>query len=215
MYLSRLTLNPRSRRVQREMVEPYQMHRTLMRSFPSGMDRQEERVLFRVDADTRAGKLALLVQSTLRPEWGWLGGDGARGYVLEPPETKRLDLPLAPGQVLAFRLLGNPTVKRRFADGAHKRVGLYRADEQEQWLKRKGEQGGFRVLSVRVSEQGSIVGPIDRDGVRHNLRLLTVRFDGILQVVDPGQLAQTVRRGVGSGKGLGCGLLSLGPARSP
>ena len=35
MYLSRLILNPRSRRVQRELAEPYEMHRSLMKAFPA------------------------------------------------------------------------------------------------------------------------------------------------------------------------------------
>ena len=33
MYLSRLLLNPRSRQVQRETADPYNLHKTIMQAF--------------------------------------------------------------------------------------------------------------------------------------------------------------------------------------
>jgi CRISPR system Cascade subunit CasE len=214
MYLSRLILNPRSRRVQREIAEPYQMHRSLMRSFPDDLDREQERVLFRVDTDPRSGAIAVLLQSTLEPRWGWLENGGSSDYLLPPgihqnPATKPFDPHLAVGQVLAFRLRANPTVKRKFDTGDHKRVGLYGEEEQLAWLERKGEQGGFRLLSARTSGQPDVGGKIRRDSDTHQLKLLAVQFDGLLQVTDPDLLRETVRQGIGSGKGLGFGLLSL------
>jgi len=81
MYLSQLILNPRSRRVQRELAEPYQLHRSLMRAFPDDLPPGTERILFRVDEHPRLGVPALLVQSLTLPDWTWLGEDaGARGY---------------------------------------------------------------------------------------------------------------------------------------
>jgi len=216
MYLSRLILNPHNRRVQREVAEPYQMHRSIMRAFPDDLAKGAERVLFRLET-ARTGALTLLVQSLTLPDWSWLAEPEARGYLLpvgEPnPAVKSFDLNLAPGQVLAFRLRANPTVKRRFDEETHKRVGLYREEEQIEWLKHKGEQGGFRVLSVRISNQDAVNGYIRRDEERHKLKLLAVQFDGLLQVTDPDRLCDAVRQGVGSGKGLGFGLLSL--ARPP
>jgi len=38
-----------------------------------------------------------------------------------------------------------------------------------------------------------------------------VRFDGTLEVTEPEIFLETVRQGIGSGKGLGFGLLSLAP----
>jgi CRISPR system Cascade subunit CasE len=213
MYLSRLTLNPRNRRAQRELAEPYQMHRTLMRSFPDDMDRENDRVLFRVETNPRTGVPTVLLQSTLEPRWGWLTNDGARDYLLQPPETKTFDLQLASGQVLAFRLRANPTVKRRREkdDGSLRAVRdpLYGEEEQIKWLERKAEQGGFRLLSVRSQNAPDVRGWAHHDDARHKLKLFAVRFDGLLQVTDPGRLRETVQRGVGSGKGLGFGLLSL------
>jgi CRISPR system Cascade subunit CasE len=222
MYLSRLILNPRSRRVRKEIADAYQMHRSLMRGFPDGLAEGEERVLFRVDTHPRAGVPVLLVQSLAPPGWAWLAEPGARDYLLpedrlppgvdDNPAGKPFDLELTPGQVLAFRLRANPTVKRRFNEKDHKRVGLYREEEQVEWLTRKGDRGGFRVLSAHASRETVVGGTIHREQETHKLNLLAVRFDGLLQVTDPARLRETVRQGVGSGKGLGFGLLSLAPA---
>jgi CRISPR system Cascade subunit CasE len=215
MYLSRLILNLRNRRVQHELAEPYQMHRSIMRSFPDELAAGEERVLWRVDDHPQLGAM-LLVQSRDAPDWTWLAEDSARGYLLpinQPnPAIKPFELKLATGQTFKFRLRANPTVKRRFADSNdHKRVGLYEEGEQVQWLQRKASDAGFRILSVNVVREGQSAGRKSQDGQVHRLTLLAVRFDGLLQVIDPDALVEAVRTGIGSAKGLGFGLLSLAP----
>jgi CRISPR system Cascade subunit CasE len=212
MYLSRLILNPRSRRIQRELAEPYQMHKSLMRAFPDDLKEGDERVLFRLEPG-RDGALILLVQSWTLPNWTFLAEPEARGYLLpvsEPnPAIKSFDLNLVAGQVLAFRLRANPTVKRRFNEKDHKRVGIYDEQKQLAWLQRKGELGGFRLVSARTGGQEDVGGKIKHDEETHALKLAAVQFDGLLQVTDPDRLRETVRQGIGSGKGLGFGLLSL------
>jgi CRISPR system Cascade subunit CasE len=217
MYLSRLILNPRARRAQRELANPYELHRTLMRAFADDLKKGDERVLFRQEPG-RNGTPTLLVQSWTRPDWSYLAGPEFRGYLLpvgEPnPAVKSFDLDLAADRVLAFRLRANPTVKRRFSEKDHKRVGIYDEQEQFAWLKRKGELGGFRIISARSGGQEDVGGKIKRDKETHALKLAAVQFDGLLQVTDPQRLREAVRRGVGSGKGLGFGLLSLAPPRN-
>lgn len=219
MYLSRLVLNPRNRRVQRELARPYEMHRSIMRAFPDGLRSGEERVLWRVDEHPRLG-VTLLVQSWGVPDWSWLAEESARGYLLpvgEPnPAVKSYDLRLTAGQMLTFRLRANPTKRlgKGVGDDHGKRVGIYREEEQIAWLTRKGEQHGFRVVQVQVSRDGKIKDSdaIHREDGTHKLELLSVQFDGILQVTDPEKLVSAVQNGIGSGKGFGFGLLSLAPA---
>ena len=112
MYLSRLTLNPRTRRVQRELANPYELHRTLLRAYPDAL-LKTERILYRVETDPRSGVPAVLLQSHARPDWAWLGEPGARDYLLAAPQTKAFELTLTPGQLLAFRLRANPTARRQ------------------------------------------------------------------------------------------------------
>jgi CRISPR system Cascade subunit CasE len=216
MYLSRLILDPRNRRVQREVANPYQMHKSLMRAFPDDLQKGQERVLFRLEAG-RSGALTLLVQSWDLPDWSWLAEPEARGYLLpvgEPnPAVKSFDLKPTAGQVLAFRLRANPTVKHWYPDEKGekrpKRIGIYDEKARIEWLERKGEQGGFRLLSARTSGQENVERTIERQGKKHPLKFAAVQFDGLLQVTDPGRLHDAVRQGVGSAKGFGFGLLSL------
>jgi CRISPR system Cascade subunit CasE len=218
MYLSRLILNPRSRRVQSEIADRYQLHRSIMGAFPDHLGADEERVLFRLDQDTRSGDLTLLVQSWTLPDWSWLAEPNARDYLrpvsVPNPALKEFQLDLASGQTLAFRLRGNPTARRRLPDGSKKRVGLQREEEQLEWLERKAERNGFRIRSVRTSHQAKAYGQIYQNGDKHRLTFFSVQFDGLLRVEDAEQLEEAVRSGIGSGKAFGFGLLSLAPPRT-
>lgn len=213
MYLSRLVLNPHSRQVQSELARPYEMHRTLLRAFPDDLAQGAERVLFRVDTHPRSGIPTVLAQSWLEPDWSCLPATGYLAAVEtgDNPAVKPVALTLHAGQLLAFRLRANPTqrLSRSLPRGMDKskRVGLYKADEQLAWLARKGTQHGFRVVQAAISGQERI------DDPRQGLKLLSVQFDGLLQVTDPQALTAAVATGIGSGKAFGFGLLSLAPAR--
>lgn len=203
IYLSRLLLNPRSRQVQAELRDPYQMHRTLSRAFADDKDEYAQaRCLFRVDESPNEPDLCLLVQSRLRPNWDRLMV--ADRYLVAPPEIKEVDLSFSVGQMLAFRFRANPTVRRE-----GKRLGLYRDEERLTWLARKGELHGFRPCQVAVRKEDTLR-PSAATG--HEATLNAVRFDGTLFVTDPGKFLEALEGGIGSGKGFGFGLLSLGCA---
>jgi len=213
MYLSRLILNPRSRRVQSEAASPYELHRTVMRAFPDHLQPGKERVLYRLDQSRRGLVLSLLVQSLHPPDWSWLDDPGARGMLAPSegpnPEVKPFHPAFHRGQVLVFRLRANPTVKRSVGDGRKVRCGLYKREEQRAWLERKAEQGGFALLRLETRQEGIRKALIHREEESHALKLLSVRYDGLLRVTDPERLLETLKCGIGSGKGLGFGLLSL------
>jgi CRISPR system Cascade subunit CasE len=220
IYLSQLTLNPRSRQVQSELRDPYEMHRTLAKAFGDDKEQWEEaRCLFRVE-DER-GALRVLVQSRCEPQWERLSV--RHDYWLGPPRCKEFAPALQAGQVLAFRLRANPTVKR---DG--KRQGLYREEERTAWLHKKGQSHGFALLEVRVRDLGQEHQKQREDGSNfripqlqfgirnhqqenhtHHARFSAAQFDGILRVTDPKALVNAIESGIGSAKGFGFGLLSL------
>jgi CRISPR system Cascade subunit CasE len=210
MYLSQLILDPRARRVQREIGNPYELHRTLMNAFPNKVEGGPGRVLYRLEPAGRAGngELVLLVQSDKAPDWDQL--DEPQGYRLPDGVTnpKVFNPTFLADRQLRFRLRANPTVKR-----AGKRQGLYRDEEQLDWLRRKAEENGFRVLNVNLTGEGKQAGVIRHpDEKPRPLTHLAVRFDGLLQVTDPAAFLKALRGGIGSGKGFGFGLLSLAPA---
>jgi CRISPR system Cascade subunit CasE len=92
-------------------------------------------------------------------------------------------------------------------------VELRREEDQLGWLRRKGEQGGFEVLGVRVQGQEKEQGRRRRHGGEESsLTLAAVLFDGHLRITDAEKFFHySLRRGLGPGKAYGLGLLSLAP----
>ncbi len=217
MYLSKLTLNQRNRQVMSDLARPYEMHRTLLSVLPDGGVHQPRNgenahgILFRVDQQLQTGVHHVLVQSNNQPSWTQLEAkQDARSepYLLCTVESKNIAPFFQLGQQLGFRLLANPT-KRLSADKGNKgkRIGLYKVEEQIEWLERKAQQHGFEVHSALPSRQDH-----SQDRV-HKLEFFSVQFDGILQVTDPVAFLTAVQAGIGSGKAFGFGLLSLAPVR--
>lgn len=240
IYLSRLIINPRNAQVRSELARPYEMHRTLLRAFPEGKfgisrDKKDTTgVLFRVDENPRDNVLAVLVQSKIAPDWSFLNDlRDRRGHLyLLPasmigdgksnPAVTEFDLSkkLAVGQTLSFRLRANPTKRLGKAAGKDegKRVGIYKEEEQRQWLREKLEgnghrqsTGGFHLLGAQISREGKIENPkaINRADQSHDLKLFAVQFDGVIRVVDKDKATRSIEQGIGSAKGFGFGLLSI------
>lgn len=234
LYLSRLSLDARERVVRRELADCQTLHQRLLMAFPQrqvyeGGAREAFGLLYRVEATTDEGRVPVLVQSCVAPEWSRLPPeyllpewDAAGGYAVRP--LAAFHDQLGDGMGLRFRLRANPT--RRVAtpgDPLHgKRVELQREEEQLAWLARKGGVGGFRLLDVRTAagvadtraNHGSnVIGhrPKEREGRRH-MTFGSVLFEGRLAITDANQFRATLATGIGSGKAYGFGLLSVAPA---
>lgn len=221
MVLSRLMLNTRHKRTQSELARPYELHRTILSGFRAGLQ-EGERVLYRVEPDDRYSLVTIIVQSQTMPDWRHL--EDVPHYLLHAPESKPIELALAVGQVLAFRLRANPTTKKKThqKEGDTKdypngiRLGIAKEEEQLAWLNRKAAACGFQVLQAQVRPDGLQVGrkTVEVKGQpkqSYTMTHLAVQFDGLLQVIDPDLLAATVRAGIGAAKSFGFGLLSLAP----
>lgn len=229
MYLSRLILNPRSRQVQHELADPYELHRTISRAFPDGVFKAERtednatNILFRVDLHPRTRIPTLLVQSRQQPIWGFLSTE-KKDYLLgendlpldvENPAVKEMNLQLHEGQTLAFRLRANPTVKKdREGKKQGRRVGLIREEDQQKWLEGKLESAGAALVSVNIVNEQFTRGKLFVEKEKEKrMNFLSVQFEGVLQVKNPDEFASTIFTGFGSAKGLGFGLLSLARAQ--
>lgn len=201
MYLTRLTLDVRSRTVRRDLGSAYEMHRTLARAFAPDETSPPERFLWRLETMGVAwGQPVVLVQSALPGRWVAL--TDMPGYLPRPPEEKTVELAdlVREGLRMRFRLLANPTATRN-----GKRYGLPGDQDQLAWLSRQGERHGFRV-------EAAVVTAHDLINSRKEGKPLTIQrvlYDGYLAVADSGLLSHALVAGIGPAKAFGCGLLSV------
>ncbi len=203
MYLSRLQLNT-SRAAVGWASNPYRVHQRLMKACDG-----DPRLLFRIE-DTPEGGTQILVQSQVKPNWQLAFADLA---VLRcPPEFKPFDLSLQAGRLYRFRLLANPTVKKKSDDDKPYRLGLTQEADQLAWLTRKLEGAGVKLASCVVMPRGLQHSDKSLAKDEHAATHLAVLFEGVLQAQDPERLEAVVESGIGSAKGFGFGLLSLAPA---
>lgn len=224
MILSRLFLDPWRREVRRDLADCRQMHRTVMSVFPAVppgvIDRRRHfGVLYRIEEDRRSGRIGLLVQSAVKPDWIRLPDN----YLLagEPPSTKELTAAfnaIRAGMILRFFLRANPTVSRGGTTKAEREQGIAKRnakrhflvgpEAQADWLRAKSRQGGFDLLTVESRE--GIACRLDGKDSAGQFRYAD--FYGLLRVRDAEAFRQALCLGIGPEKSYGCGLLSIAPA---
>jgi len=207
LYLSRLDLNLQSAAARQDLLDPYQMHRTVLQAFDAS--RRAAGALFRLEA--AATGAVVLVQSWQEPDWSCLPGDYLRGPDGGVPDVavKVWRPRFAHAQLLRFRLRANPTFKR-----GRRRLAWLHEGEQLAWLQRQGERSGFTVLQTQLASEGFVrMAPPGRR--RRPLTCHAVLFDGLLTVTEPSLFSGAVARGLGSCKAFGFGLLSLASVGKP
>lgn len=221
MFLHRIHLDPRCREARRDLADPYQLHATLCRAFSENNKKCSNEFLWRLEPETdRAGRPRILLQSRAHADWQRVGVNGWLSDVGPPIDLMdrlKLDF-LRAGQRFRFRLRANPSVTR-----SGKRLGLLKTEQQELWIARKGALHGFSLpqlpsfdsststsvrIDVRISQERMLRG-IQHGG--NGISLYSVLYDGILTVTDPDVFRNTLQIGIGHGKVLGLGLLSVVP----
>jgi len=181
----------------------------------------EGEFLWRLEPETNAASYPrILVQSRTMPEWsninvkGWLAqADPA----INLKERLKLDS-LNVGQLFRFRLQANPCITKN-----GKRLGLLQLTEQEAWIIRQGAQHGFSLapltpfdLSESSNERVDVQITHARmlRGKKHSgndVRIFSVLYDGMLKVIAPEKFCHALQTGIGHGKVMGLGLLSVAP----
>jgi CRISPR system Cascade subunit CasE len=215
LFLYKLHLNLADRGVRRDLSNPYEMHRSLSRAFANSDHTTVVPFLWRKEATADDASPVLLVQAATEAQWdelvpGWLLDWQVRQW--DPQSVFRSGLPVS------FRLRANPTVNRlpneeeqkgESARGRRKRLGLWREEEQLQWLQRQAQRAGLASVEAAVSQAERL-----RCRKRDNtITMASAQFDGKALIADPEALVTAVCNGIGHGRMLGHGLLSLSPKR--
>jgi len=197
MYLSRVYVQwPKSKNA-------YTLHQSLWELFPNRPNDTRD-FLFRVEQEKSGTGATVLVLSQKEPT---VGVD-----LVEVKAMRDYSLSLLEGQRLRFLLKANPvkTIKdekgRKTDKGEIKkcRVPLIKEEQQQQWLIR-------RLEGIAVLEEMHISPCIPlyfRKGQQAG-KVVPVRFEGVMRVVDPLAFKELVAKGIGPAKALGCGMLSL------
>lgn len=222
MFLNRIQLDQRCREARRDLSDPYQLHSTLCRAFSIPDTKcPEGEFLWRLEFETDLNDSpSVLVQSRAIPEWSRIGINGWLSKADPAIDLKKKLMfdAIQKGQRFRFRLRANPCVTRN-----GKRIGLMRTEEQENWIKRKGEQHGFILprlvgfdfsepvkerVDVRISQEKMVRGS-QRSG--NAISIFSVLYDGSLVVSEPEKFRNALKNGIGHGKVVGLGLLSAVP----
>lgn len=218
MFLTRVELPWEAAR------NPYDIHRQLWRLFPgeapesrvSG-DEKKQGFLFRVESNLAGRPARLLVQSRLKPEIApGVSLIGTREFHPNPSAGQRLAFLLTANPVKTIvdvEVEAKPDKLRRHVERSDRRgdkisrlpksrVPIVKEEEQRQWLTRKLIGAGM-VDGVSVLPHAPTY---FRKGNRGG-KLVTVTFEGVLNVTDADRLTGLLEAGIGPAKAFGCGLL--------
>ena len=222
MFLHRIHLDRRCREARRDLSDPYQLHSTLCRAFCEPDKKcPEGEILWRLEPETNPTECPrILVQSRTIPDWTGIGVQrwlAKADPAIDLKERLKLDA-LKVGQRFRFRLRANPCVTRN-----DKRLGLLRQEEQEAWVQRKGQLHGFSLpqlasfdlsgspqerVDVRISQEQMLRA---KQHTGNGIRVFSVLYDGILTVTETDKFMHALQSGIGHGKVMGLGLLSVVP----
>lgn len=199
MFLSKVQLDWKNSR------NPYDWHRALWRLFPD-QARETRGFLFRVEQLRPGQGASILLQSQAAPT----PYDAEVRVVAEP---KRVDLSaLMEGTALRFRLTANVIKTIRDTKNPERpvRVPLLKEEQQMEWLKRKfANSVHFNTTTITPNA------PLFFRRKGQAGKLVTVTFDGRLQVLEPEAFRHTIGNGIGAAKSFGCGMLSIARASPP
>ena len=86
-------------------------------------------------------------------------------------------------------------------------MGMSKEEDQYAWLKRRAENGGFDLLHVSITRKEKVTAKANKNS--KTMTFYGIQFEGVLQITDPAKFGNTIINGIGSGKALGFGFLTI------
>lgn len=207
MFLHRIHLDPRCKEVRRDLSDAYEMHSTLCRAFTlPDIKCPQGAFLWRLESElSKEGYPKLMVQSSKQPHWSNINVAGWFAEKPSQPIDLSVKLRIQKNGIFRYRLRANPSTSSK-----GKRLGILTGAGQRDWLQRKGASGGFSLATIHCSEEKMLLGRVRRGD---SIRIFSVLFDGMLSVSDIARFQETLATGIGHGKAMGLGLLSIAPVK--
>lgn len=211
-WLARLEIDT-DRALQEGMVDSYSWHRSIWQCFPGDAESDRD---FLSRTDQLEGKLRFWVLSGGKPErpnWCLHGKF----------ELKEIKPALLEYQYYAFDIKANPTkrlcIKRKDGEilindkGKRQRgnrIAITKQEELQKWFERKADEGGFRLYPGKPVEISPVISNYFTKK-EHQGKHGGAQFRGMLEVVDKERFKETYKKGIGSAKGFGYGMLLIAP----
>ena len=201
MYLTKLIIPLENRKAAEALGDCQKMHRLVCSVFSAGRD--EENLLYRVNVVH--GSIQIYSYSEHRavklPDGVHLAGQRDMSEWLET---------LSEGNCMGFDLLVSPSKKvyqPEMGKNSQRRI-LRNPTDRLNWLNRKAEQNGFRILDVReVSHEHSYGRHVGEKGGA--LHIDAYHYQGSLRVADEELFRKAVQVGIGPGKAYGLGMMMV------
>lgn len=205
MYLSRIKLNTSLRKTMQALAAPNLFHGAIENC---EIDKRT-RKLWRVD--TLRGEMYLLILSEkaidfsdVANQFGYKSGCEMRNY---DSFIERI----TDGSKWHFRLRANPVIHKKSSDGKRGKVIAHITPKhQGEWLKRQAEKNGFSLEDGQwgVADSKWHIFKKNREE-KHEVRILSVTYEGILTVTDTDLFRKALVNGIGREKAFGQGLLTV------
>jgi len=214
MFFSRITLRSdasKSRQFWGAFRSPYSLHQAIWRLFGDRPDSERD---FLYHVKEAAGPPVVYALSVRRP---------SESSELWQTETKSFAPKLQTGMRLGFFLRANPVrtreSKRHDVVMEEKHRLKTRGGPRADWPQEADlvQEAGARWLTERATKAGIRIETVRADGYRQHeflkggngrpVRLSTVDFTGVLEVINPTIFQEALCHGFGPAKGFGCGLM--------
>ena len=210
MYLSRVELDETRHATMRALSAPQKIHGAVESAFLG----ERRRRLWRLGR--LGGKVFRLLLSEQKPDLESISaqfGPVSGTSNFETRNYTQLLEQIEPGSVWQFRLTANPTKScsgHSPSEGRGKVLAHCTTSYQQQWLLERAEKHGFRLSEssfivtnshwIRFSKHGD---------PGHPVSLLSVTYEGVLQVTQPELFCAMLTHGIGRGKAYGLGLMTV------
>ncbi len=206
MYLSRVALDVHKRSTMVALANPQQFHGAVEQAFVG----ERRRRLWRLDQ--LGEQLYLLLLSEDTPNLTQMAEQFGTGEMPETKDYTPLLERIKAGTVWTFRLTANPT-KSVPNPKEHTKRGKVCAhittEFQEKWLLERAEKHGFQLNPHGFTVMQCQWRRFQKAHKGRPVSLLSVTYEGVLEVTDAEKFRQVLIEGIGRGKAYGLGMMTV------
>ena len=203
MYLTRVMIDTSKRMTMKALASPSIFHGAAERAFEG----ERKRRLWRID--NLNGNYYMLLLSEDRPELSGFCEQFSPENKWETVDYDKLLRNITAGDIKRFRLTANPTVSVCDEKGKRGKVLAHiTAEHQKKWLIEKGKSNGFILNDDSFDIVQCKWKRFYKSGSKA-ITLLSVTYEGILEITDAELFRNALTNGIGRGKAYGMGLMTI------